>query len=157
MITSKKTDGTYGEIGFIKAKQEDGSYKDIECQYDNKGNLIFEKGFTRSKEGVLPLVINGIGKPLKDYTIEGNILQATTPTADNPQEVKGCGNKIEFNRTNITIIGVESSTNYAYFDISAMPNAKVNDVVNILVANTEYQLRVKKISGSYIYVENKVV
>lgn len=95
MITSKKTDGTYGEIGFIKAKQEDGSYKDIEYQYDNKGNLIFEKGFTRSKEGVLPLVIDGIGKPLKDYDIYGNTYQSDGVSPDTPQEVVGCGDRTE--------------------------------------------------------------
>lgn len=132
MITSKKTDGTYGEIGFIKVKQEDGSYKDIEHQYDNKGNLIFEKGFTRSKEGVLPLVINGIGKPLKDYDIEGNISQATTPTVDSPQEVKGVGEYDEITgKYKISVVSrgknlwyLQSSYSFTtYYDINVNINA----------------------------------
>ncbi len=93
MITSKKKDGTYGEVGFIKTRLDDGSYKDIEYLYDNDDNLIFEKGFTREIIGALPLQLDGIGKDLKDYNIKGNTYQSDGVSPDTPQEVKGCGDR----------------------------------------------------------------
>lgn len=96
MIMMKK-DNTYKQVGFKKIRQADGSYKDVEFQYSKDSNggykLTFEKGFTREIEGVLPLSLNGIGKDLKDYDIEGNIYQSDGVSPDTPQEVVGCGDR----------------------------------------------------------------
>lgn len=92
-VIKAKHDGQYKEVGFIKVRQPDGTYKDVDKKYGKTSSgeygLVFEKGFTRSKEGVLPLVIDGIGKPLKDYDIEGNTYQSDGVTPDTPQEVVG--------------------------------------------------------------------
>lgn len=42
-----------------------------------EGKVLFEKGFTREVEGEPPLSLSGIGKDLKDYSIEGNAEQQT--------------------------------------------------------------------------------
>lgn len=68
MIMTKDSDRTYSQVGFIK--DLDGN--DIEFVKDSNGNVIFEKGFTREKSGLLPLQINSIGKALKNYKIYGN-------------------------------------------------------------------------------------
>lgn len=47
-----------------------------------------KKGSTREVESILPLTLNGINKPLKNYTIYGNTLQNGTPTPENPVEVQ---------------------------------------------------------------------
>lgn len=91
-----KHENQYKQVGFIKVRQPDGTYKDVDKKYAkiNGGyGLVFEKGFTRSKEGVLPLVIDGIGKPLKDYGIYGNIYQSDGVSPDTPQEIMGCGDR----------------------------------------------------------------
>lgn len=92
-----KHDGQYKQVGFIKVRQPDGTYKDVEKKYGktNSGEygLVFEKGFTRETEGALPLTLDGIGKPLKDYMIEGNTYQAEGVTPDTPQEVVGVGER----------------------------------------------------------------
>lgn len=89
--------GEYKQVGFIKVRQPDGTYKDIEKKYAevNTGGygLVFEKGFTRETEGALPLQIDGIGKPLKDYDIEANIYQSENVSPDTPQEVVGVGER----------------------------------------------------------------
>lgn len=92
-----KHDGQYKQVGFIKVRQSDGTYKDVEKKYGktNTGEygLVFEKGFTREKSGALPLQLDGIGKPLKDYTIYGNTYQSDGVSPDTPQEVVGCGDR----------------------------------------------------------------
>ena len=89
MIMTRNDDGTYSQVGFIK----DVSGADIEYIKDKNGVILFEKGFSREKSGALPLQIEGIGKPLKDYTIYGNTYQAEGVSPDNPQEVVGSGDR----------------------------------------------------------------
>lgn len=89
MIMSRNDDGTYSQVGFIK----DNSGADIEYIKDKDGVILFEKGFTREKSGALPLQLDGIGKPLKDYTIYGNTYQSDGASPDTPQEVVGCGDR----------------------------------------------------------------
>lgn len=92
-----KHDGQYKQVGFIKVRQPDGTYKDVEKKYGKtvggEYGLVFEKGFTRQAEGALPLQLDGIRKPLKDYNIEGNTYQSDGVSSDTPQEVKGCGER----------------------------------------------------------------
>ena len=110
MIMRKK-DNTYKQVGFKKVRQADGTYKDVEYQYSKDSNgdykLTFEKGFTREKSGALPLQLEGIGKPLKDYTIYGNAVQAATPSTDNPVEVQAVGEKTAnlFDKNDCTVAG----------------------------------------------------
>lgn len=60
---------------------------------NKEGKILFEKGFTREVESVLPLTLNSIDKPLKNYTIYGNTIQNGTPTTDNPVEVQAVGDR----------------------------------------------------------------
>lgn len=57
----------------------------------------------------------------------------------------------------ITIIGIQPTTNYAYFNRNVMPNVKVGDGVMVYINNNSYKLNVMQIDDNYIYIENKVV
>lgn len=67
---TRNDDGTYSQVGFIK----DDSGAEIEYIKDKNGVILFEKGFSREKSGALPLQLEGIGKPLKDYILYGNTI-----------------------------------------------------------------------------------
>lgn len=54
------------------------------------------KEYERYISGTPPLILtNSVGKPLVNWSITGNTSQNSTPTPDNPIEVKGVGDKIE--------------------------------------------------------------
>lgn len=117
-----KHGGQYKQVGFIKVRQPDGTYKDVEkkyCKTNGEYGLVFEKGFTREKSGALPLQLDGIGKSLKDYTIEGNTYQSDGVSSDTPQEVVGVGertgnlinvNAIVKGRLDDGVLGYENET-----------------------------------------------
>lgn len=124
----------------------------------HNGECVFNQGFDSEASGTDSVTLNGtIGKDLMDWSITGNTVQDGTPSPDNIVSVLGVGDKTEASRTSVRVIGVESGTNYAYFNIADIPTAKVNDIIGIVVNNTTYDLMVKKITSNYVYVENKVV
>lgn len=57
----------------------------------------------------------------------------------------------------VTIIGVQSTTNYAYFNRRIMPDVKVGDSIVVYINNNNYKLKAMQIDDDYIYIENKVV
>lgn len=124
----------------------------------HNGECVFTQGFDRESSGTDNVVCEGtIGKDVLDWSIVGNTYQASVPSPSSPVSVLGVGDKTEVSRTSVRVIGVESGTNYAYFNIADIPTAKVNDIIGIVVNNITYDLMVKKITSNYIYVENKVV
>lgn len=77
-----------------------------------------------------------------------------------PLSFEPFGYKIPFvskSENEITIIGIQPTTNYAYFNRNVMPNVKVGDSVMVYINNNSYKLNVMQIDDNYIYIENKVV
>ena len=143
-----KHDGEYKQVGFIKVRQSDGTYKDVEKKYgkiNGEYGLVFEKGFTREVEGGLPLQINGIGKPLKDYDIEGNTYQSDGVTPDTPQEVVGCGDRTgnlfdgEIRQGGIT------DTNGAFISAVARIRTNLLSVIPNKIYSVSSNLRIRNI------------
>lgn len=110
MIMAKKEDGTYKQVGFIYRNSNislSHPMTEIKKILNKEGKILFEKGFTREVESILPLTLNGINKPLKNYTIYGNTLQNGTPTPENPVEVRAVGERTRnlFDKNDCTVAG----------------------------------------------------
>lgn len=131
MIMAKNPNGTYSQAGFIK----DSDGNDVEYVKDKNGIVIFEKGFPREKSGTLPLQLDGIGKPLKNYTIYGNTVQNGIPTPNNPVEVQAVGDydtateKYKILITTESEDGTESITTPIYLN---KPLYKIGDYASSL-------------------------
>lgn len=138
MIKGKRpnTVDEYGDIGFIQAKVGN-EYKNIDHIYDSDGNIIFQQGYLNDYEGAADISIPAIGKPLIDYTIWGNTEQFFTNTAK--------------------IVAIESDTNYAKINRTAFPSAVVGQTLVATMNNVNYNVTVKKIDNTYIYLTNPEV
>ena len=127
MIMARNEDGTYSQVGFVK----DNDGIDTEYIYDEDGDIVFEKGFTRETSGTVPLTINGIGKDLKAWSITGNTVQNGTPTPENPVETQAVGdrtgnlfdpNATRYHMGKGTNNRIAAVANGAMFYIKAAPN-----------------------------------
>ena len=93
--------------------------------------------------GTPPLSFRAKGTALTAYSITGNMVQASGTT--------------NVPASNVTVVGIESGTNYAEFALSDFPNAAVGDTITISVGGTNYSQKVKKIDSNYVYIENRTV
>lgn len=149
MIMAKNPDGTYSQVGFIK----DADGNDVEFVKDKNGTAIFEKGFPREKSGALPLQLDGIGKPLKNYTIYGNTVQNGTPTPDNPVEVQAVGDydtttgKYEIPITTEFEDGSESITTTLYLDKPLYKIGDYADSINYAEQKAERDVKELVLTG----------
>lgn len=111
-----------------------GSWSEVKYKkYGNKAEEFAE----------FPVTIRGDGNDLTDYSISGNMSQASGTTTVPSKSV--------------TVSSLESDTNYALFSKSDFPNAVVGDTINIVVSGTSYSQKVMKIDTSYVYIENRTV
>ena len=93
--------------------------------------------------GVPPISFKSNGKPLTAWSIAGNMAQ-DSGTTNVPS-------------ASVTVVGVESGTDYAYFALSDFPGASVGDTITVNVSGTNYSQKVMKIDSSYVYIENRTV
>ena len=121
----------------------DDGYKDVK-KISIDGVNVWKRAIPNTKSGTVPLSIAPTRvKPLLEWSITGNTVQASgTYTSDTKS---------------VTVIGIESDTNYAYFNLADFPNANVGDTITMAISGSNYNLAVKKIDSNYVYIENKVV
>lgn len=93
--------------------------------------------------GTPPISFKSDGKPLSAWSIAGNMVQDSVTT--------------NVPAASVTVVGVESGTDYAYFALSDFPSAAVGDTITINVSGTNYSQKVMKIDSSYVYIENRTV
>ena len=103
-----------------------------------------EPGYpTTTITGVPPISFRSDGTELTSWSISGNMTQESGTT--------------NVPSASVTVVGVESETNYAEFALSDFPNASVGDTITINVGGTNYSQKVKKIDSNYVYIENRTV
>ena len=93
--------------------------------------------------GTSPLSFKSLGGDLSAWSIAGNMIQESGTT--------------NVPAASVTVVGVESGTDYAYFALSDFPSAAVGDTITINVSGTNYSQKVMKIDSSYVYIENRTV
>ena len=118
-----------------------GTYKEGWEVRDNQDRLIW--GYNSTVSGTSPLSFKGGGTALTDYSIVGNLSQASG-TTNVPSK-------------SVTVAGIESGTDYAEFALEDFPGAAVGDTITVNVSGTNYSLKVKKVDSTYVYVENRTV
>lgn len=97
------------------------------------------KGFIREVSGIPPLVLENCvdSDSLIDWKLYGNSAQQAFSTSVTAE-----------------VVGVQTDTNYAYFNKTDIPNAYVGMSVSFVVNSTTYNLKVMDIDDNYVYIEN---
>ena len=141
---------------------------------DQQGTILW--GADKTLTGTDSIPFKGYGLPLKSYEIEANMEQA----ASQQYSIEGTdsvtyqsdgtaialqivGNETQESGTTtvpsatVSVVGIESGTDYAEFNVSDFPGAVEGDTISVIVDGTTYSLKVKKVDSSYVYLENRVV
>lgn len=89
----------------------------------HNGSCVFEQGYPRDCSSITGnMVLDGtIGKSLKEWTIEGNIIQEATPSPDHPIAIQGVGDLSGnlFSKDDATIDGFIDETGEIGFSIGS--------------------------------------
>lgn len=139
MINTKRPNTSdYIQVGFIEAKDTQGNYQNIDHIYDSQGNIVFQQGYLNEYQGADNFSIPAIGKPLLDYTIYGNMSQASGVSPTTPIQPQETGERTRnlFDKDNVVFSGF-----YPHADTGAVVNTTSGKLLSIIVPcepNTSY-------------------